>query len=253
MLRAQVFAGDALSHVAFTGALAAAAAGLDLRIGLFAATIAIAVLLGRARRSRAGPTTSRSGSCSPGCSGSACSSWPSSAPARAAATALARRPHAVRLDLRAQRPADARSPRSSAPASSIVLLAVARPLLFATLDSGGGGRPRRPGRGLLGRGFLVLLGATPPRRPRRSAPCCCSACSRRPAGAAHRLTSNPYRGLGVSAAIAVLSTWAGLTLSYRDPRPAPELAIIGVAVGVYGLAFLATSDVSRAVIRAGGT
>ncbi len=46
VLRAQVFAGDALSHVAFTGALAAAAAGIDLRIGLFAATIAVAVALG---------------------------------------------------------------------------------------------------------------------------------------------------------------------------------------------------------------
>ena len=38
VLRAQVFAGDALSHVAFTGALAAAAAGIDIRVGLFAAT-----------------------------------------------------------------------------------------------------------------------------------------------------------------------------------------------------------------------
>jgi len=46
VLRAQVFAGDALSHVAFTGAVAAAAAGIDVRIGLFAATIAIALLLG---------------------------------------------------------------------------------------------------------------------------------------------------------------------------------------------------------------
>src|SRR4029077_11970200 len=46
VLRAQVFAGDALSHVAFTGALAAAAAGLDTRVGLFAATIAIALVLG---------------------------------------------------------------------------------------------------------------------------------------------------------------------------------------------------------------
>ena len=45
VLRAQVFAGDALSHVAFTGALAAAAAGIDLRIGLFAATVLVAALL----------------------------------------------------------------------------------------------------------------------------------------------------------------------------------------------------------------
>jgi zinc/manganese transport system permease protein len=53
VLRSQVFTGDALSHVAFTGALAALAAGVDLRFGLFGATIAVAVgmgLLGRSGR-----------------------------------------------------------------------------------------------------------------------------------------------------------------------------------------------------------
>src|SRR5207244_2320735 len=45
VLRAQVFAGDALSHVAFPGALAAAAAGVDRRIGLFAARWAAALAL----------------------------------------------------------------------------------------------------------------------------------------------------------------------------------------------------------------
>ncbi len=46
VLRSQVFAGDALSHVAFTGALAAAAAGIDIRLGLFAATVAVAAAMG---------------------------------------------------------------------------------------------------------------------------------------------------------------------------------------------------------------
>ena len=46
VLRGQVFAGDALSHVAYTGALAALAAGLDLRLGLFGATIAVGFGLG---------------------------------------------------------------------------------------------------------------------------------------------------------------------------------------------------------------
>src|SRR6478752_3785778 len=46
VLRGQVFAGDALSHVAFPGALAAAAAGVDQRIGLFAATIAAGAAVG---------------------------------------------------------------------------------------------------------------------------------------------------------------------------------------------------------------
>ena len=54
VLRSQVFAGDAFSHVAFTGALAAAAAGVDIRLGLFAATILVAVGLGLlGERSRA--------------------------------------------------------------------------------------------------------------------------------------------------------------------------------------------------------
>src|SRR5437764_11867840 len=54
VLRAQVFAGDALSHVAFTGALAAAAAGVDTRVGLFAATIAAALLVGQVGRNPGG-------------------------------------------------------------------------------------------------------------------------------------------------------------------------------------------------------
>src|SRR3954462_10120032 len=46
VLRAQVFTADALSHVAFTGALAALAFGVDVRLGLFAVTVAVAVGMG---------------------------------------------------------------------------------------------------------------------------------------------------------------------------------------------------------------
>ncbi|HVM63814.1 MAG TPA: metal ABC transporter permease, partial [Acidimicrobiales bacterium] len=46
VLRRQVFAGDALSHVAFTGALAALAAGIDPRLGLFVACLGIGAALG---------------------------------------------------------------------------------------------------------------------------------------------------------------------------------------------------------------
>src|SRR5215471_10363610 len=53
VLRAQVFTADALSHVAFTGALAALAAGLDARVGLFAVTILVALGMGTlGRRAR---------------------------------------------------------------------------------------------------------------------------------------------------------------------------------------------------------
>src|SRR5438128_2400234 len=54
VLRGQVFAGDALSHVAFPGALAAAAAGADPRVGLFAATVAVGAGIGALARGSSG-------------------------------------------------------------------------------------------------------------------------------------------------------------------------------------------------------
>ena len=46
VLRGQVFAADAQGHIAYTGAMAALVAGLDPRVGLFAATIIAGVALG---------------------------------------------------------------------------------------------------------------------------------------------------------------------------------------------------------------
>jgi len=45
VLRSQVFTADALSHVAFTGALIALTLDVDARLGLFVATIGTGVLL----------------------------------------------------------------------------------------------------------------------------------------------------------------------------------------------------------------
>ena len=58
VLRAQVFAGDALSHVAFTGALGAAVLGLDLLAGVFVATICGGLVIGAlGERARADDVT----------------------------------------------------------------------------------------------------------------------------------------------------------------------------------------------------
>jgi zinc/manganese transport system permease protein len=45
VLRGQVFTGDALSHVAVTGALAALATGVDLLVGLYSACIVMALAM----------------------------------------------------------------------------------------------------------------------------------------------------------------------------------------------------------------
>ena len=58
VLRGQVFAGDALSHVAFVGAIAAAVVGVDERVGLFALTLGLAaVMAGLGRRAQANDVT----------------------------------------------------------------------------------------------------------------------------------------------------------------------------------------------------
>jgi len=62
-----------------------------------------------------------------------------------------------------------------------------------------------------------------------------------PAGAAQRLTANPYLGLALSAAIAVLATWGGLTLGYVIPTLPPSSAVIAVASAMYLLTFLSTT------------
>jgi zinc/manganese transport system permease protein len=46
VLRSQVFTADALSHVAVAGAMAALAFGVDARLGLFVATVAVALGMG---------------------------------------------------------------------------------------------------------------------------------------------------------------------------------------------------------------
>jgi zinc/manganese transport system permease protein len=61
-----------------------------------------------------------------------------------------------------------------------------------------------------------------------------------PAGAALRLTSKPYLGMGLSVAIALLSMWGGIALSYALPSLPPSSAIIGFAVGAYALASVST-------------
>ena len=110
VLRAQVFAGDALSHVAFTGALAAAAAGDRPRIGLFAATIAIGLVLG-ALGERAHADDVTIGIIFAWILGLGVFFLALFSAGSGGGNGTPRRAHAVRLDLRAQRRRRHASPR----------------------------------------------------------------------------------------------------------------------------------------------
>ena len=233
VLRGQVFAGDALSHVAFTGALAALAFGIDARIGIFAGAVLVAVLLaalgdvGQADDVTIGAvfawilgigvlflsvfTSSRATENSTG---------------------------GVSVLFGSVFGLDAAHARTAVIIAAVVcvtVLSVARPLLFASIDSAvaeAKGVPVRPIAYLFGEatqavGALVLLGLLAA-----------------PAATAQRLTPRPFLALMLSGGIAVGATWCGLIVSYGIPSLPPSFAIMATLTVVYG--GVALAKVSRA-------
>jgi zinc/manganese transport system permease protein len=249
VLRAQVFTADALSHVAFTGALAALAAGLDARIGLFVVTILVALGMGGLGR-RARPddvviggvfawilglgvffltlyTTTRSGSGNGSASVSVLfgSIFGLSA-SRAILTAV------IALVICA------------------AIVAIARPLLFASLDENVAAARGVPVR-LLGYGFLILVAGTAAESTQVVGALLILGLLAAPAGAASRLTNRPLHALGLSAAIAVASVWIGLTASYAIPRMPPSFAILAVATLTYLVTIVAGQLLRRRELSGG--
>ena len=122
-------------------------------------------------------------------------------------------------------------------AALFALAAIARPLLLASLDpevARGLGVPVRA----LGIAFFVVLGAVAAEATQAVGALLLLGLLAAPAGAARLLTDRPWLGVGLSAAIAVGSTWLGLLLAYEfDSLPAGT-AIIGVATAAFLLAAL---------------
>jgi zinc/manganese transport system permease protein len=108
----------------------------------------------------------------------------------------------------------------------------ARRLLFATLDPEvalARGVPVRA----LGLVFLAVLGVVAAEATQSIGALLLLGLLAAPAGAAHRLTVNPYRGLLLAPALALVSVWGGLSLSYVVPSVPPSSAVVGVATAVY--------------------
>jgi zinc/manganese transport system permease protein len=236
VLRGQVFAGDALSHMAFTGALAAAAAGWDLRVGLFLGTVAVAIGLA-ALGGRAGADDTTIGVVFSWVLGLGvlCLYLYSSGSAGGNGTVAARTLFGSIFGLSA---GEARVAAAVAIGLVLALVAIARPLLFATLDPRVARVRGVPVR-LLGVAFLVLLGLDAAEAAQAIGALLLLGLLAAPAGAAHRLTANPRVGMALSMAIALGSVWAGVALAYAVPSLPPGSAIVGVAAGCYLLAAVA--------------
>jgi zinc/manganese transport system permease protein len=245
VLRAQVFAGDALSHVAFTGALAAAAAGIDTRIGLFAATIALALVLGGIGE-RAGADDVTIGIVFAWILGLGVFFLALFATGSGGGNGLlgARALFGSIFGLSA---ADARLAAAVAAVIVVAILALARPLLFASVDpevAASRGVPVRA----LGLVFLALLGATAAEATQAVGALLLLGLLAAPAGAAQRLTANPYLALGLSGALALAAMWLGLALSYAVPSLPPSTAVIAIAAALYVLAFVPAAARRRTLV-----
>ncbi len=241
VLRAQVFTGDALSHVAFTGALAALALGLDLRLGLFAATVTVAVGMGLIGRSgRADDVVI--GSVFAWMLGlgvlflSIYTAGGSAANGTAGVSVL----FGSILGLSASGAWVAAGVGAAVGAG---ILAIARPLLFASVDEGiarAAGVPVRA----LGILFLALVGLTAAETTQAVGALLLLGLLAAPAAAAQHLCDRPFRALALSAGLAVLAMWAGLAVSYAIPSAPPSFAVMAVATVTYALA-AARSTVQR--------
>jgi zinc/manganese transport system permease protein len=242
VLRAQVFAGDALSHVAFTGALAAAVLGVNILAGLFVACILGGILMGllgdRARADDVVIGSLFAWTLGLGVLFLSIFTTKSSA---GNGTAGVRVLFGSIFGLSSS---DVRTSAVLATLASLLVLAIARPLLYASLDTALAVAQGVPVR-LLGLGFLALLGLVAAEASQAVGALLLLGLLAAPAGAAHKLTSNPYSGLLLSALLALGSVWAGLTLSYLFPTLPPSTMIIAAAVGTY-VAALATAPI-RAV------
>ena len=133
----------------------------------------------------------------------------------------ARSPRPVRLDLRPERQPTPRSPPRIGAAVVACSLAIARPLLFATLDPVVAARAACPTRAL-GLVFLALLGIDAAEATQAVGALLLLGLLAAPAGAAQRLTASPYLALALSAALAVAAMWLGVIVSYLDAEPASE-------------------------------
>jgi len=241
VLRVQVFAGDALSHVAFTGGLAAAAAGVDIRLGLFAATILVAAAIGLiGERARADDVVIGSVFAWVLGLGALFLSIFTSGASGSNGTAAVRVLFGSILGLSG---ADARLAAAIAIVAAVGVLAIARPLLFSSLDPGVARAAGVPVRAL-GIGFLALLGVVAAEATQAVGALLLLGLLAAPAGAARLLTHRPWRGLALSAALALGSMWIGLTLSYEVPSLPPSSAVIAVAALAYAGAAIRTAVAS---------
>lgn len=235
VMRAQVFAGDALTHVAFVGAIAAAVIGVDERVGLFALTLALAGAMGLlGRRAQADDVAIGTAFAWILGIGVLLLAVLATGAGGASGVTTANTLFGSIYSLDAGTAAVAAGVGLGVCA---IVIAIARPLLLATLDPELAGQRGVPVRAL-GIAFLLALALVTAQATQAVGALLLLGLIAAPAGAAALLCAHPYRGLALSGAIAVASMWIGLVLSYWIPALPASTAIIASAAVAYAAARL---------------
>lgn len=230
VLRRLAFAGEALSHVAFAVALGAVLLGSDPLVGMFVITIAVAMAMGsfadQARSNDVAIGTVLTWVL--GVGALFLSIYTSSAGAGSNGQIGVNVLFGSILGIQLQQVQEA---VVIAALAIIVLLLIARPLLFATLDPTVAlirGVPVR----LVGVIFIGLVAITVTEAVQVVGALLVLALLVLPAATAQRWTVRPFRGLVLSAVLAVAVTWLGLILGYEEPYPV-SFFITTLAFGMY--------------------
>jgi zinc/manganese transport system permease protein len=254
VLRGQLFAGDALSHVAFPGALAAAAAGIDERIGLFAATIAAGVAIALLGRGALAARGARAAGAAPADDADIGVLFTvvlalgvfflTRFSLGSGGSAGIQAAHTLFGSIFGLGAGEAALAAIIAAATLVAMAAIGRPLLFASVApelAGARGVPTR----LLSVAFMALLGVMAAEATQAVGALLLLGLLAGPAGAAQRLRAGTATGAALAAALALAAMWGGLVLAYEIPSLPPSTAVIGLCT----VAFAVPAALAR---RAGG-
>jgi zinc/manganese transport system permease protein len=216
VLRNQVFTSDALGHMAFTGGLGGLVVGLPLVGSVFGSTVAGSLAIG-SLGGRARGRDIAIGTVFAWVLGLGVLFLSLYTSARSAASGVVGISVLFGSMLSLQ-PDQTAWAIVAGLAVSAVMVAICRPLLFASLDPDVAATRGVPV-GLLGLVFLVLLGATVAEAVQAVGALLIFALLVTPAATAQNLTARPYAGIVLAAALAVAFVWTGLFLAFYLPYP----------------------------------
>jgi zinc/manganese transport system permease protein len=235
VLRQLTFASDALAHLTFAGALGAVVLGLPLLVGVFGLTILAALGMGalgqraRARDVAVGTVLA----------------WVlgvgvlllSLYTARASASNGSVGVNVLFGSIFSVQASQALLATIIGLGAVLLLLVIARPLLFASLDPDVAAARGVPVRAL-GVVFLTLLAVAVAESVQVVGALLLFSLLVTPPAIAQRLIRRPYRALALSAALALLFTWVGIAVAFYTPYPV-SFVISALAFGAYLLVVIA--------------